>query len=188
MIAAIMIALPNLLNLYSGHTGRLLIANKELNSDRFFSQTVIYIFDHSFWGAKGIIINKPMLTKEPQKFGINHENATLFNGGPVAFPTLKTVALNKPKTASRWGVQPLTVTDYKGIEKRFPSYVSNNQNPLNVYIGYAGWDVGQLENEIQRGLWLVLDCDINDIKKNTPKEKLWEYFSQKDKKNLCPKK
>ncbi len=187
MIAAIMIAVPSLLNLYNGHTGRLLIANKELNSDRFFGQTVIYIFDHSFWGAKGIIINKPMLTKEPEKFGINHENAVLFNGGPVAFPSLKTVALNRPKTASRWGVQPLTVIDYKGFEKRFPSYDDKNA-PLNVYIGYAGWDVGQLENEIQRGLWTVFECNINDIDPTVTKDGLWEYFRKKDKKNLCPKK
>ena len=185
LIAAIFIATPTLLSLYNGHTGKLLVATQKLDDDPFFYQTVIYIFDHSFWGAKGIIINQPMKSKSPEKFGIHFKNAHLHNGGPVAFPSLKTVALTRPKQSSRWKTQPLTVVDYKGFDKIYPSYANDNAD-LDIFIGYSGWSIGQLENEIKNGVWTVLDCDISKLHQNIQNSELWKTLSKNDKKNVCP--
>jgi putative transcriptional regulator len=31
-----------------------------------------------------------------------------------------------------------------------------------VFVGYAGWDAGQLEGELREGAWFVLDADPED--------------------------
>ena len=184
MIAAILIAVPSVVKLYSGHTGKLLVATDNMRGDPFFYQKVIYVFDHSLWGAKGIIINQPLKNKDPEKFGVHHRRSNLYNGGPVAYPTLKTIALKRPKAASRWRIQPLTVVDYKGFERFFPSYADKNAE-LDVYLGYSGWDFGKLENEIKNGMWVVVDCNISKLNTDVSNSELWEYLSNKDEKNIC---
>tara|TARA_R110001592_G_scaffold16881_5_gene71452 strand:- start:11303 stop:11905 length:603 start_codon:yes stop_codon:yes gene_type:complete len=184
-VAAIMIALPSLLSLYGGQTGRLLVATQKMKGDPFFEQKVIYIFDHSFWGARGIIVNQPFENQSPEKFSVPYKNAHFYNAGPVHFPSLITVALSRPKKASRWRIQPLTIVDYKGFEHRFPSYAKEDA-PLDFYVGYSGWDMGQLETEIKNGMWNIVDCNIKSLRDTVPSAELWSYLSQNEQKNICP--
>ena len=39
---------------------------------------------------------------------------------------------------------------------------------LRIFAGYAGWDAGQLENEIARGDWYVVDAEVRDPFTSTP--------------------
>ncbi|MGB2427667.1 MAG: YqgE/AlgH family protein, partial [Alteromonas sp.] len=40
-------------------------------------------------------------------------------------------------------------------------------------LGYAGWQAGQLEQEIQENSWLTVEADL-DIIFNTPIHKRWQ--------------
>ncbi len=182
VVAAFMIAAPTLLNLYTGNTGKLLVATEKMNNDPFFKQKVVYVFGNDVWGARGIIVNDPILNSSPEKYNIHHKNATIYNGGPVSFPTLKVVALDRLKGVSRWKTQPLTIVNYKGIDKNFPKY-SDINSPLDVYIGYAGWNMGQLEREIGAGVWKVVDCNIVKLGQRFDISQIWQYLNEN---NTCP--
>jgi putative transcriptional regulator len=47
-----------------------------------------------------------------------------------------------------------------------------------VTLGYAGWEAGQLESELQNNSWLTIDAD-SDILFNTPIELRWKKATQK---------
>lgn len=47
-----------------------------------------------------------------------------------------------------------------------------------VTLGYAGWEPGQLEAELQSNTWLTIDAD-SDILFNTPIELRWQKATQK---------
>ena len=44
--------------------------------------------------------------------------------------------------------------------------------PYRIYLGLAGWELGQLEKEIKQGLWLMADATKDDIFSDS--DTLWE--------------
>ena len=42
-----------------------------------------------------------------------------------------------------------------------------------LVLGYAGWGAGQLEQELQENVWLVMDAD-HDLLFNTPLDQRWD--------------
>ena len=52
--------------------------------------------------------------------------------------------------------------------------IANNEGPEHylVTLGYAGWQTGQLELELQRNDWLIVPCE-NSILFDTPIEERW---------------
>jgi len=181
ILAALLIATPNLLSLYIGNTGKLLVATDKMKNDPFFKQKVVYVFGNDVWGARGIVINNPIVNSSPEKYNIHHKNANIYNGGPVAYPSLKVAALNKIRATSRWRTQPLTVVSYKGIEQNYPLYSDGEAN-LDVYVGYTGWSRGQLEREIKSGVWKVVDCNIINLRARLDVSEIWQYLNEK---NTC---
>ena len=74
LLAAFFLALPSLNHMYKGQEGRFLVAHSDQPAG-VFHQTVIYIVHHDiFGGARGYIINRPLLGQGE------------FYGGPVAYP------------------------------------------------------------------------------------------------------
>lgn len=137
LIAGFLIAMPVVAGLHFGYTGKFLVATDALKDDPHFSNSVIYIFSHPLWGAKGIILNRPLDSEK-----------NIFKGGPVHFSNVRAVILERPKFISRWKMQPLSVKPYRD------HYVEERK-----YKGLSSWDFGQLEAEIRKNLWIVYDCD-----------------------------
>lgn len=183
LLAAFLIAIPSILSFYSGQTGRILVATEDTENDHNFSKTVVYVLKHGFWGAQGIVINKPIKNDGLKNIKTLPKNSSLFKGGPMAFPSLKTIARNKPKTASHWRAQPLTIIDYDEFVRTNNNMATKNDN-LNIYLGYAGWAMGQLESEIDRGIWKVIKCNEINLT-NIPAAELWSRLNNNDKKLIC---
>lgn len=174
LAAAILIGVPNIFGFYNGQTGHLLVATNKTANDPNFSQSVIYIFYNGIWGAQGIVINEPLSKEVVERETSLEEQSSyaLFKGGPVAFPEFKTVALNIPSKASRWRTQPLSIVDYSSY-KHYLDLTMDEKDPNNdqrqekeheqLYFGFAGWVTGQLESELRRGIWRVLECDNLDF-------------------------
>lgn len=194
LAAAILIGVPNIFGFYGGQTGRLLVATQRTENDPNFSRSVVYIFYNGIWGAQGVVINEPLpidvsdtALSEEEKDAYN-----LFKGGPVAFPGYKTVALDVPSKASRWRTQPLTVVEYASyksyLDQNKPDDEQNNEvEKKPLYFGYSGWVTGQLESELRRGIWRVLECnslDFNGIQSSG----LWELLSGDLKTTSCASK
>jgi putative transcriptional regulator len=45
---------------------------------------------------------------------------------------------------------------------------------VRIFAGYAGWDAGQLESELEEGSWYVLDADQEDALSSEPGG-LWRF-------------
>lgn len=152
LLAAVLIASPSIFGFYKGHTGRILIATEKLDSDPNFTQTIIYIFDHSVWGAQGIILNRPRSSPDLKERLFKGQNVAFYQGGPVSFPAMRFVAMDRLKAISPWRTQSLYVVRYKKFKKLFSE---DAERGFDLYLGYAGWGTGQLEKEIRDGAWVV---------------------------------
>ncbi len=55
---------------------------------------------------------------------------------------------------------------------------------LRIFAGYAGWESGQLEGEIRRGDWYVVDAEVRDPFSPEPEE-LWRTVLRRQRDSLA---
>ena len=160
-------------------TNQLLIAMPGLNDPSFF-HTVTYIFSHNEYGALGIVINLPLeldlgevLMQMDLKTSNNQiNNTTVYYGGPVQ--TDRGFVLHEPnaKWQSTINVSnKISVTTSMDILKA----ISEGRGPKKSFIalGYAGWQAGQLEQEIKDNAWLNAPLG-SEIIFDAPFDRRWE--------------
>lgn len=161
-----------------------LIAMPSLNQS-FFSHTISLMCNHDDSGAMGLIINQPLdvpLGEIFNQVGIDdaehcaHADAPVLCGGPVQ--TDRGFVLHSPE--KRWDS---TVSISNGISLSVSldviHAIAEGAGPEKflVMLGYAGWDAGQLEDEISDNAWLTSPVDENIIF-DTPIEQRWSTASQ----------
>jgi len=152
--------------------GKLLIATPELLTDNIFSQSVILITDYHDDGTVGFILNKPIpaMVNDVTKLDIPLQ---LYNGGPVSPDRLYFIH-RMPETVEG-GYEIYPGLYWGGDLSKLESGVAETDNlsdKIKFFVGYSGWSKGQLEDEIERGAWLVTDKKIDPIRIN-PKT-LWK--------------
>jgi putative transcriptional regulator len=155
----------------------LLIAAPSL-LDSNFRRTVVFIIDHQSQGTLGVVLNRPSdvpVDDVLPNWGPHVSRpGSVFVGGPVEQKTALCLA------AMRTGEEVSGVNGLIGV--RGPvALVDLDTDPealvpkirgLRVFAGYAGWDVGQLGREIDRGDWIVVAALPNDVLA-PPDEDLW---------------
>lgn len=167
LFAAIMIALPPILSLYTGKTGHILVATEKL-TDPNFSKTVLYISHNSLVGAHGIVINKKLKNNTDY---YAHKGVDTYDGGPLNADHAKYIIVNRPKSSSQWQNQPITVKEINPWK--------NKSNVSAIYLGYAGWKPFQLEQEIKNGFWRVIPYSEDIIESPLSSEALWQSLIEK---------
>lgn len=158
-------------------TGNILIS-EPLMSDFHFGRSVILLIDHQETeGSFGIIINKKLdvevshVVNEFPDF-----EAPVFLGGPVADNQLffiHTLGEMIPEAypiidGLFWG------GDHETLATLIHTGIANEDN-VRFYLGYAGWDAGQLVDELVRNSWLISNITAEQYL-HTPTEKMWDYF------------
>jgi putative transcriptional regulator len=137
--------------------GTLLIASDKL-VDPNFSETVVFIIRRDAdAGALGVVLNRPMDLTLAKAFPSMHATADpVYDGGPVSPDAVQALLRTTTKTADAehiagdiYAVVHKALLE-KSITARLPS------EKFRVYLGYAGWGPGQLENEIQQGAWSTM--------------------------------
>lgn len=140
LLAAFFILLPKVLGNYQGETGRLLVAAPA--SDEIFHETVVYVERHSPGSALGFIINVPLRAADLDfEIPAEWKDIPLYNGGPVGTP--------KETVFYMYGKEQGHLT-FSQTEKGKPD---------GIMLGYAGWGAMQLNYEIVRDRWGVIDYD-----------------------------
>jgi len=146
-------------------TGKLLIAMPHMPDDRF-KNTVIFIYNHDAEGAFGLILNKPLkkinLNELSEDLGLkkikdNDYNLDIFLGGPVDITKGFVLHSNDYTEETTQSITP----DIKlSTSTNVLENMGNQETPGNkiVLFGYAGWEAGQLEQEIADNEWLVADA------------------------------
>jgi putative transcriptional regulator len=156
--------------------GKLLIAARELG-DPNFSRTVVLLADVTVDGAVGFIVNRPAvvtLARVFPRFAQSPVGAQpAFLGGPVVAPT-GVAALVRSRDATPSARRLLDevslVTTGERLEEALAAGPAANR--FRVYLGYAGWGAGQLDEETARGAWRVIDGTA-DIVFDAEPEGVW---------------
>ena len=148
-------------------TGQIIVSMPSLQDERFY-KTVIYICAHSSEGSMGIIINKKidfdLFPNLLEQLGIdkpiNNKKLFLRYGGPVE--TGRGFVLHSDVI-----VRKETLNIHKGVAltstSEFFEDLAKGKGPKNsiLALGYAGWQSGQLENEIMQNSWMSLPIETS---------------------------
>ncbi|MBV7297825.1 YqgE/AlgH family protein [Enterovibrio paralichthyis] len=161
-----------------------LVAMPGMVDDRF-KHSVVYMCEHNEDGAMGLMINQPInisVEKMLEQIELDREQVVITHpvslsqpvlfGGPVSED--RGFVLHKHKKLFGSSIQlsdDLTVTTSKDIL----SILGTNEEPEQflVALGYAGWDAGQLEQELADNSWLTIEADPAVIF-DTPINERWE--------------
>jgi len=136
--------------------GKLLVAT-ELVEGELFAETVILLLFYDETGAFGLVVNRPT-DVGPDKLladeeGIANYDGTLFWGGPVQMDSLRALLLtDEPPEGAEKIIDSVYLVSYEDALEGVPRDPAN----LRLYLGYAGWAPGQLDNEMAHGSWRVL--------------------------------
>ena len=161
--------------------GQLLIAMPTMNDPNFY-HAVMYLCEHSAEGAMGIVINQPLevtirdllkhLKIELDEEDHQHDlEKPVLAGGPIARE--RGFVLHYP--ASTWESTLVVNGEYSITTSRdILIAMLENRAPEKSFIamGYAGWDAGQLEEELMQNLWLTTPASP-EILFDTPYAQRW---------------
>ena len=151
-------------------------------ADPRFSQSVTYICEHNEGGAMGIVINQPASMSYKELFdqlqlNDNYDDSSpLLKGGPVQKERGFVLHSSEKQWTSTLNVsEEISLTGSKDILED----IANHQGPQDVLIaiGYAGWNAGQLEEEVVQNSWLTVPAE-KQILFNTPIDKRWTSAAQ----------
>jgi putative transcriptional regulator len=154
---------------YSSLANHFLVALPNLD-DPNFSKAVVYIYEHNEEGAMGLIINKPLnmqLHEVLQHLNIKTEPSEVLKqpvmmGGPVGQEHGFVLYEEDNELFLSSSKETLVSIAKKKGPKRFL-----------VTLGYAGWQAGQLELELQRNDWLIVPCE-NHILFDIAADERWQ--------------
>lgn len=148
--------------------------------DLEYRQTVLLAAPAPNGGHVGVILNRPTRRSLGSLFP-EHEPSKkvqepVFYGGPFSRGAL--VALVKGDHAPGAGSVLLMKNLYLAFRANTIDHViETTPNEARYFVGYVGWRPGELKSEIDRGLWSVLNAEVQNVfRKDT--EGLWEELYQ----------
>ena len=157
--------------------GNILISEPLMN-DFHFGRSVVLLIDHiESEGSFGIIINKRLNASVNQIVDDFPEfDAAVYLGGPVAEGQLffiHTLGDLIPDSSPiidglYWGGEVET------LKTLIATGIANEKN-TRFYLGYSGWEAGQLVDELVRNSWAVSNITAKQYL-NTPPEQMWSAF------------
>jgi len=145
--------------------GKFLVAMPAMQ-DAQFGHSLVYLVDHSQEGAMGLIVNKPLKNHNFSRLCSyldvdirDPQNIPLVFGGPVEKQRGFVLHSNDYGDAQYCKALPHGLA--LSATKNVITDLAQGQGPRNaiVAMGFAGWADGQLESEIARNDWLIVDAD-----------------------------
>lgn len=145
-----------------------------------FAGSLVYLCDHDDNGCMGVITNRPLditldaLFEQLSLGGETslHRNAPVYYGGPMHKD--RGFILHRGNS-DEWD-SSIQVTDDVALTTSMDilQALANNTGPERylVCLGCAGWDVGQLEEELKENAWLTVDADASVLFETPPAERL----------------
>jgi putative transcriptional regulator len=152
-----------------------LVANPALR-DPEYRQSVLLAAPAANGTHIGVIINRPTRRSLSSLFP-EHEPSKkvvepVFFGGPFSASALVAVVRGDKSPGS--GSIPIMSNLYLALTvTTIDRIIEERPNDARFYVGYVGWRPGELRREIDRGLWYVLNPNIDTIfRKDT--NQIWE--------------
>lgn len=149
-------------------SGKFLIASPYSLSSDVFNKSLIYVVSHSDTGAMGLAVNNLVnklpansimdLFKDQPAMDASQLVLPIYQGGPVEQERgfiLHTLEYNKTPLMK---VNPVNNLGISSNIEILRDIVQGSGPKRSIFmLGYSGWSEGQLESEIQKGMWIVAD-------------------------------
>ena len=131
-------------------------------TDDYFDKAIICITEHNIHGSVGFIINRlfPRTLNELQEFA-HLSPFPLYEGGPVGQSHL--YFLYKRPDIIKGGIMIQDGICFGGdFKQAVQGMEERNISPadIRIFVGYCGWDAGELEAEIEEGEWSLTTFNL----------------------------
>lgn len=155
-------------------SGRVLLSEPFMN-EQVFARSVILLIDHNDSGSFGLILNKPLqqnlstLVNEIENF-----DDALFLGGPVEYDRLFYIFRGSYPISD--AVEFMKGVYIGGNFENIQTLLRDNilqKEDIRFFVGYSGWEGGQLERELKENTWVVSTLSPEEIF-TSPYDRLWE--------------
>ncbi len=155
--------------------GDLLISEPYL-PDPNFERTVILLCEHDENGSFGFVLNRPSdhsLSELVEEY--QGPDSEVFVGGPVQQNTLHFLHGGSESYAGdkkiaegiHWGI------DFDGLSRSLILY-DDVRKSTKFFVGYSGWSVGQLQEELEAKSWIVHKQTNPEIVFDMNADELWK--------------
>lgn len=167
--------------------GKLLVAPRD-SPDPNFAKTVVLLVEIGQEGTVGLILNRRTSVPVSRVFervkGAGSRTDPVYVGGPVDLESV--LALLKSSTPPGDARQVLRsvylVATRALLEKTMASAVGPGE--FHAYLGYCGWDKGQLEAEVKLKGWYIFDGDPAMVFDSDPAS-LWSRLIARTEQNFA---
>ena len=157
-------------------TGNVLISEPFMN-DFHFRRSVILIIDHNEEGSLGVIFNKRLTIPFNEIVqGFPEFNADVYLGGPVETDRIFFIhTVGEMIPDSHLISNGLYWSGNINVLKSMIKMDLIKPHEVRFYVGYAGWDGGQLRNELKANTWVVGRFTAKQLLRTMP-GKMWSDF------------
>jgi len=141
--------------------GKIIISTPDIN-DPNFVDTPILLVEHNDRGAVGFVLHFPLKRNlnELSEF-IHSPPIPIYIGGPVDQENL--FFLHRRPDLIEGGLLIKEDLYYGGDFQQVLMHLQNQaltEKDIRLFIGYAGWDPQQLEDEINEGSWIISEHPV----------------------------
>jgi putative transcriptional regulator len=164
------------------NAGRLLIAEPFM-ADGNFTRSVILLTAYEKEGVIGFVLNKPtdfsindLMPDFGNEYGFDPK---IYQGGPVQNDTLHFIHRlgNELDGSVKIGDNLWWGGDAAQLSQKIKlNTISEEQ--VRFFIGYSGWDIEQLENEIDMKSWIVADMTNDNVFDTDADNEFWMKIMQ----------
>ena len=154
--------------------GRLLVAGEGMADPRF-ARTVLLVLESDRHGALALVLNRPLQANLRDVMPDLPERArgvALYAGGPVNPGQIAILMRTREQAADVTRVLDgvsvtMALSALRALMRGDPAV-----DEARAYLGYAGWAPGQLQGELARGDWDVVETDAAELF-DTPAADMW---------------
>lgn len=139
-------------------TGKLLVAAPALGDPNFLA-TVVLLIDRDAQGAIGVVLNDPttlpVIDHVPEWAEAILPPQVVFRGGPVEPDVAIALSRGPALQSDRTVIDGVHLVDLVGMQV--------TASPHRIFAGYSGWGRHQLEHELAREDWIVVEATAADV-------------------------
>jgi len=156
--------------------GMVLAASPELMDPNFY-QTLVFVTEHGATGAFGLVMNRPLGKKLGEVSTLEDlpdavRAVSVFQGGPVKPTGLVIARFQRGNNDEELRCEVLT-DPRKFLES------TKHSGWVRAFVGYAGWQEGQVEAELRDRAWFVRRPHTAMLEEPVPRA-LWHAFVSED--------
>ena len=135
--------------------------------DPNFSSTVVLLCEFGLEGSYGLVLNRPshmplteVFEEVPELELKRDQTRRIYIGGPVQPGDLQIIQIGQSVPGS---IKLAEDVFLGGAWTDLDSILSHDPANIRLFLGYSGWGVGQLEEEVEAGAWEVWKVEVKKL-------------------------